>query len=85
MTDLREIGPTYYFAPPRVLENLITQVMIRMEDAGVIKRKLFHYFMALARRVGPALIDGRPVGALDACSIGWATCWSTARSRTRWA
>ena len=34
MTDLREIGPTYYFAPPRVLENLITQVTIRMEDAG---------------------------------------------------
>ena len=65
MTDLREIGPTYYFAPPRVLENLITQVMIRMEDAGLIKRKLFHYFMALARRVGPALIDGRPVGVLD--------------------
>ncbi|MCW5737711.1 MAG: AMP-binding protein [Enhydrobacter sp.] len=66
MTDLREIGPTYYFAPPRVLENLITQVMIRMEDAGLIKRKLFQYFMALARRVGPALIDGRPVGAFDA-------------------
>ena len=50
MTDLREIGPTYYFAPPRVLENLITQVMIRMEDAGALKRRLFHSFMALARR-----------------------------------
>ena len=34
MTDLREIGPTYYFAPPRVFENLLTQVTIRMEDAG---------------------------------------------------
>ena len=34
MTDLREIGPTYYFAPPRVFENLLTQVMIRMEDAS---------------------------------------------------
>jgi long-chain acyl-CoA synthetase len=65
MTDLREIGPTYYFAPPRVLENLITQVMIRMEDAGTVKRKVFQYFMALARKVGPALIDGRPVGLLD--------------------
>ena len=65
MTDLREIGPTYYFAPPRVLENLITQVTIRMEDAGVLKRKLFHFFMAHARKVGPALIDGRPVGLVD--------------------
>ena len=65
MTDLREIGPTYYFAPPRVLENLITQVTIRMEDAGAIKRRLFRYFMALARRVGPALLDGRSVPPAD--------------------
>lgn len=65
MTDLREIGPTYYFAPPRVLENLITQVMIRMEDAGAIKRQLFQSFMALARKVGPALLDGRPVSPFD--------------------
>ena len=44
MTDLREIGPTYYFAPPRVFENLLTQVMIRMEDASAIKRAMFRYF-----------------------------------------
>lgn len=59
MTDLREIGPTYYFAPPRVFENLLTQVMIRMEDAASFKRKLFHYFMGVARRCGAALLDGR--------------------------
>ena len=63
--DLKEIGPTYYFAPPRIFEGLLTTVMIRMEDAGAIKRWLFHRGMALARRVGPALIDGKPVGALD--------------------
>ena len=63
--DLREIGPTYYFAPPRIFEGLLTTVMIRMEDAGLIKKWLFDHFMALARRVGPALMDGRPVGALD--------------------
>jgi long-chain acyl-CoA synthetase len=61
MNDLREIGPTYYFAPPRVLENLITQVTIRMEDASLVKRKLFQAFIALGRRVGPALLDGRKV------------------------
>ena len=37
--DLREIGPTYFFAPPRIYENLITTVMIRMEDASALKRK----------------------------------------------
>ncbi|RYY92860.1 MAG: long-chain fatty acid--CoA ligase, partial [Comamonadaceae bacterium] len=65
MIDLKEIGPTYYFAPPRIFEALLTSVMIRMEDAGAIKRRMFHGFMALARRVGPALRDGEPVGALD--------------------
>ncbi|XAH24337.1 AMP-binding protein [Xylophilus sp. GW821-FHT01B05] len=65
MIDLKEIGPTYYFAPPRVFEGLLTSVMIRMEDAGAIKRRMFHHFMALARRVGPALRDGHAVGALD--------------------
>ncbi len=61
MADLREIGPTYYFAPPRVLEALLTQVMIRMEDASAIKRRLFHSFMEIARRVGGRLLDRQPV------------------------
>ncbi|MBA2965323.1 MULTISPECIES: AMP-dependent synthetase/ligase [Ramlibacter] len=63
--DLKEIGPTYYFAPPRVFEGLLTTVMIRMEDAGAVKRWLFHRCMALARRVGPALMDRQPVGLFD--------------------
>ena len=57
MTDLREIGPSYYFGPPRVYENILTQVMIRIEDASWIKRRLFHYFMAVARRVGMQILD----------------------------
>ncbi len=65
MGDLREIGPTYYFAPPRVFENLLTQVMIRMEDAGRIKRSMFHAFMAVAKRCGAELLDGRPVSGAD--------------------
>ncbi len=63
--DLKEIGPTYYFAPPRVFEGLLTTVMIRMEDAGRVKKWLFHHFMNLARRVGPARMDGKPLSALD--------------------
>ena len=63
--DLKEVGPTYYFAPPRIFEGLLTSVMIRMEDAGRPKRWLFHHFLAVARRVGPDLMDGKPVGVLD--------------------
>ena len=65
MIDLKEIGPTYYFAPPRVFEGLLTSVMIRMEDAGRVKRWLFDRAMALARRVGPAHMDGKPVAGVD--------------------
>jgi long-chain acyl-CoA synthetase len=65
MTDLREIGPTYYFAPPRVFENLLTQLLIRMEDASAIKRGLFHYFMGVAKRCGAEILDGRPVPLAD--------------------
>lgn len=68
--DLREVGPTYYFAPPRVFEGLLTTVMIRMEDAGAVKRWLFHRFMAVARRVGPALMDAKPVGVVDRLLYG---------------
>ncbi len=63
--DLKEVGPTYYFAPPRVFEGLLTSVMIRMEDAGALKRRMFHFFMGVAQRVGPALMDGQAVGAAD--------------------
>ncbi len=65
MNDLREIGPTYYFAPPRVFENLLTQVMIRMEDASRIKQRMFHFFMAVARRSGAEILDRKPVAPLD--------------------
>jgi long-chain acyl-CoA synthetase len=63
--DLKEVGPTYYFAPPRVFEGLLTSVMIRMEDAGAIKRKMFSVFMDVAKRVGPAKMNGEAVGLGD--------------------
>jgi long-chain acyl-CoA synthetase len=65
MTDLREIGPTYFFAPPAVFEGQLTDVMIRMEDAGKFKKWLFDHFMNVARKVGPDLLDGNPVSFGD--------------------
>jgi len=65
MIDLKEIGPTYYFAPPRIFEGLLTSVTIRMEDASRLKQWLYKTCMAVARRVGPALMDGKPVPALE--------------------
>jgi long-chain acyl-CoA synthetase len=63
--DRREIAPTYFFAPPRVFENLLTQIMVRMEDAGRIKKAMFDYFIKVARRSGELILDGAPVGAKE--------------------
>ena len=58
--DLREIGPTFYFAPPRVFESILTRVIIRMEDSGTIKRWLFRHFVNVARQWGEKILDGKP-------------------------
>ena len=65
MNDMREIGPSYYFGPPRTFEGLLTAVSIRMEDAAAPKRWLYAKFMALARRVGADILNGAPVGTGD--------------------
>jgi len=65
LQNLREIGPTYFFAPPRIFENVLTTVMIRVEDASWIKRRMVHFFLDVARRVerhrlarrAPPLVD----------------------------
>jgi long-chain acyl-CoA synthetase len=58
LADLREIGPTYFFAPPSIFERLLTTVTIRMEDAGKTKQWLFRIFMDHAR----AMVAKRKAG-----------------------
>jgi len=65
MTDMREVGPTYYFAPPRVLEALLTQVSIRIQDLWWGGRKAYDYFMGVASRVGGPILDGQAVPLQD--------------------
>lgn len=59
--DRREIGPTYFFAPPRVFENMLTQLQVRMEDAGGLKQRMVNYFLKVAERTGADKLDGKPV------------------------
>ncbi len=65
LTDLKEVGPTYFFAPPRIFENILTQVSIRIEDASSFNRWLYHTFMGVARRVGTDILDGKQVPSGD--------------------
>jgi long-chain acyl-CoA synthetase len=63
--DRREIGPSSFFAPPRVFENMLTQIMVRMEDAGPMKKRLFKYFLAVAKRAGEKRLNGERIPASD--------------------
>ncbi|PWK55427.1 AMP-binding protein [Silicimonas algicola] len=63
--NLNEIGPTYFFAPPRYFEERITTITIRMEDASALKRRIYDRAMAHARKVGPSILDGKPVSGRD--------------------
>jgi len=59
--DRREIGTTYAFAPPRIYENLLTLTMVRMEDAGALKKRMFHFFIGVARRWGEKILNREKV------------------------
>jgi len=63
MQDLREVGPTYFFAPPRIWENILTTVMIRMEDASWVKRQLFHWAIGAANALHKKRSAGQPPSA----------------------
>ena len=63
--DMREIGPSYYFAPPRVFEGMLTSVSIRMEDASKLKQWMYKSAMNVAQRVGSDILDGKSVGMGD--------------------
>ncbi len=81
--DRREIAPTYFFAPPRVFEILLTEIMVRMEDAGSVKRRMFHYFMGVADRVGEKILNGESVGLKDRAlyAVGGALVYGPLRNR----
>ncbi len=61
--DLKEIGPTYFFAPPRIWENILTSVMVRIEDCAWPKRRLVQLFLGLAQEIERARLERRPVPA----------------------
>ena len=65
MHDMQEVGPTYFFSPPRIFENILTTVLVRMEDASWIKRKMFDYFINVAKRCGVQILQKEPVSFVD--------------------
>ncbi len=65
LNDMREMGPTVFLAPPRVLEALLTQVTIRINNTGGFKRSLYDHYMGIAQRVGPRTLAGQSASLSD--------------------
>jgi len=64
LQDLKEIGPTYFFAPPRIWESILTNVLLRIEDCAWPKRRLIHFFLDLAQNMERRRLTGQPVPLL---------------------
>jgi long-chain acyl-CoA synthetase len=61
--DLRELGPTIGFAPPRIWESMLSGVRVRAADSSPLKRKVFDFFQDLAERGELLKGEGRRVPA----------------------
>jgi hypothetical protein len=84
LADLKEIGPTYFFAPPRIWENILTAVMIRVDDAWGPKRAMIRFFLDVARRTERARLAHRAPALGDRLLYALGGCWCTAPCATTW-
>lgn len=77
-SDLREIGPQMLFSPPRIWENMVSDVQVKIEDASWLKRRVYDWAMAVGyaaadRRLGrqavPAALAAKRALAELACFL----------------
>ena len=64
--DLRELGPTLFLAPPRIWENILRDVEVRMADATWLKRRIYRTFVDRATRAETARMHGERRRSLKA-------------------
>ncbi len=60
--DLREIGPDVMFSPPRIWESMVSEVQVRLGEAGWLKRRLFGWGFGVGDRVAERRVRGRSLG-----------------------
>lgn len=65
LSDMREMGPTYLLTTPRVLEALHKQVLLRIEETGGFKQRLYRHCMAVAQRVNERRHAGKAISVAD--------------------
>jgi long-chain acyl-CoA synthetase len=61
--DLREIGPDLMFSPPRIWESMLSEVQVRIDEAGWLKRKVFGWAYDVGDRLAERRVRGQRIGA----------------------
>ncbi len=62
LDNLKEIGPQLLVAPPRIWENLVSLVQVKMADASRVKRLLYRWLMPAGEEVARRQMEKQPVG-----------------------
>ena len=62
--DMREIGPDVMFSPPRIWEGMLSEVQVRIDEAGWLKRKVFGWGYSIGDKVAERKIHGKGAGGL---------------------
>ena len=63
--NLREIGPHLVFSPPRVWEDMVSKVRVKIEETSWLKRKLYKLFRKYGERRAKAMFDKQPLSLKD--------------------
>jgi len=65
-SDMREIGPDVMFSPPRIWEGMLSEVQVRIDEAGWLKRKVFGWGYDVGDKAAGRRVKGQGAGALGA-------------------
>ena len=61
LENLREIGPHFMVAPPRIWENLVSTVQVKMADASWVKRRLYRWLMPAGEEAARRTMEKQPL------------------------
>ncbi|MCG8422473.1 MAG: AMP-binding protein [Proteobacteria bacterium] len=59
--DIREIAPRVMFSPPRIWENMVSQIQVKIADSTFAKRMIYRWAMNVGHRVAETRAGARAV------------------------
>jgi long-chain acyl-CoA synthetase len=70
--NIREIGPEVMFSPPRIWENMLSTVQVKMEDSSRLKRALYDRLLPVGYHLADLKFQKRRPGLKDRLMSGLA-------------